>query len=222
MCMSMCAHKEEHDNARVRNTYLCDRYILLRVQDACPTTRALHTRAHRHATVETSQWPSDAVFRKRAYGAVTCFRVVSQNAGRHARQLSSTLLLPSQDTGLGTAQKASRNGPHAASACQTFTTGTRESVRNCTAADQRLTDRTASGAPSVRQHISVRRYPTCPAVLGGPASAKPLARRPRAVSQNAGRHAQQLSSPLLCPSQDKGLGTAQKSVQKWSACRQRW
>ena len=131
-------------------------------------------------------------------------------AGRHTQQVYSTLLWPSQDNGLGTAQKTPRVGPHADSAGQAFTVKMLESVRNCTAADQRLTDRTASGAPSVRQHISVRRYPTCPAVLGGPASAKPLARRPRAVSQNAGRHAQQLSSPLLCPSQDYGLGNAQK------------
>ena len=51
----------------------CERYIPPRVQDACPTTRVLHTRAHRHATIETSQGHSGAVFRKRACGTLHGF-----------------------------------------------------------------------------------------------------------------------------------------------------
>ena len=196
--MSMCAHKEEHDNARVRNTYLCDRYILLRVQDASPTTRVRHTRAHEAGTIETSEWRSGAVFRKRARNAGTCIRAVPGEG----RQTHTAIVLDSAVTFTRqwpTHCTKKRRGLVRMPTAQVKPLLSKYS-RACATARQQtngsLTGRLL-GAPSVRQHISVKRYPTCPAVLGGPASAKPLARRPRAVSQNGRRHAQQLSSTLL-------------------------
>ena len=196
--MPMCAHKEERANARVRNTYLCDRYILLRMQDARPTTRVRHTRAHQAGTIETSEWRSGAVFRKRARNAGTRIRAVpGEGRQTHTASVLDSAVAFTRQWLRHCTKKAPRVGPHADSAGQAFTVKMLESVCNCTAADQRLTDRTTSGAPSVRQHISVRRYPTCPAVLGGPASAKPLARRPRAVSPKtqADTHS---NCPRLC------------------------